>query len=457
VLLLAEAEVAVREGLDTEAQTIAEQAAELSLSSELAARAHLVAGRAAHMRRDDAAARENAQRAAALTNAPHVRADARWLEFVNAYETEDEGAREILELLRGECDGSPEQALRLRNATGCVALEMDGDVRQSLRLMEPGLALLDRVSNPLARTSFLNFMSTAYLYLCDYDRCLEVVDRHISDARASGLDFATDHALVIRASALIGQRRLGSAQRTLQELQSRSVRPSPHVVIEARMQASRLRAAAGDVERAEILLRGSIPEGVSKASHGEVIASRALYLSAMGDLPAARLAIREAAETSRYAKTRDLNELADAIASLQEASDAPFTARSSEVIVRTIQAGQLDSLVLACRVYPRLAKSAVMDETVARELTNILASSNDVDIGRSAGLTMPRELRRTAGLSKRELEVYELVAQGRSNREIAKALFISESTTKVHVRHIFEKLKVRTRAEAAAMAIRDER
>ena len=69
---------------------------------------------------------------------------------------------------------------------------------------------------------------------------------------------------------------------------------------------------------------------------------------------------------------------------------------------------------------------------------------------------MPRELRRTEGLSKREYEVYELLAQGRSNREIAKALFISESTTKVHVRHIFEKLKVRTRAEAAAMDIRNE-
>jgi DNA-binding NarL/FixJ family response regulator len=36
------------------------------------------------------------------------------------------------------------------------------------------------------------------------------------------------------------------------------------------------------------------------------------------------------------------------------------------------------------------------------------------------------------------------------NRDIARALFIAESTTKVHIRHILEKLGVRTRAEAAA-------
>ena len=63
---------------------------------------------------------------------------------------------------------------------------------------------------------------------------------------------------------------------------------------------------------------------------------------------------------------------------------------------------------------------------------------------------MPRELRAAEPLSRREHEVYELIIQGRTNREIASTLFISESTAKVHVRHIFEKLGVHTRAEAAA-------
>jgi ATP/maltotriose-dependent transcriptional regulator MalT len=54
------------------------------------------------------------------------------------------------------------------------------------------------------------------------------------------------------------------------------------------------------------------------------------------------------------------------------------------------------------------------------------------------------------GLSQREKEVLGLIVQGFRNPEIARTLFIAESTVKVHVRHIFEKLGVRTRAEAAA-------
>ena len=68
---------------------------------------------------------------------------------------------------------------------------------------------------------------------------------------------------------------------------------------------------------------------------------------------------------------------------------------------------------------------------------------------------MPRVLRRREPLSPRERDVYELVVQGRSNKEIARTLFISESTAKVHVRHIFEKLGVHTRAEAARMPVGD--
>jgi DNA-binding NarL/FixJ family response regulator len=53
-------------------------------------------------------------------------------------------------------------------------------------------------------------------------------------------------------------------------------------------------------------------------------------------------------------------------------------------------------------------------------------------------------------LSQRELDVLGLIAQGASNRDAAKRLFISEATVKTHVLHIFAKLGVNDRAAAVA-------
>ncbi|WP_143220104.1 response regulator transcription factor, partial [Actinomadura sp. CNU-125] len=58
------------------------------------------------------------------------------------------------------------------------------------------------------------------------------------------------------------------------------------------------------------------------------------------------------------------------------------------------------------------------------------------------------------GLTPREFEVLRLVAEGRSNREIAAALFISAKTASVHVSNILGKLGVASRGEAAATAHR---
>jgi DNA-binding NarL/FixJ family response regulator len=127
---------------------------------------------------------------------------------------------------------------------------------------------------------------------------------------------------------------------------------------------------------------------------------------------------------------------------------SPETPRDQ--LARVIDAGYLDAVVFACRAFPALARVCAGDSVLAAEMTRLLASSHDADIGRAAGLEMPRALRAHEPLSRREREVYELLVQGRSNREIARTLFISESTVKVHVRHIYEKFGVRTRVEAVA-------
>lgn len=57
-----------------------------------------------------------------------------------------------------------------------------------------------------------------------------------------------------------------------------------------------------------------------------------------------------------------------------------------------------------------------------------------------------------ASLTEREREVLEHVARGQSNKAIAKALDISHNTVKLHVRHIMDKLNLRSRVEAAVFA-----
>jgi DNA-binding CsgD family transcriptional regulator len=85
------------------------------------------------------------------------------------------------------------------------------------------------------------------------------------------------------------------------------------------------------------------------------------------------------------------------------------------------------------------------------------------DAARSARVSLPAsESRRDADpvraryadfhLTPREIEVLELVVAGRSNREIASGLFISERTAAVHVSRILSKLGVKSRAEAIALA-----
>jgi len=58
------------------------------------------------------------------------------------------------------------------------------------------------------------------------------------------------------------------------------------------------------------------------------------------------------------------------------------------------------------------------------------------------------------GLTPRELDVLSLLAEGRTNKEVAAALFISGKTAGVHVSHILAKLGVRSRVQAVAIAHR---
>ena len=74
------------------------------------------------------------------------------------------------------------------------------------------------------------------------------------------------------------------------------------------------------------------------------------------------------------------------------------------------------------------------------------------DLARLDALTAPSEGSTAGGLTGREVEVLELIAAGKTNRQIAETLFISEKTVARHVSNIFTKLAVSSRSAATAYA-----
>jgi ATP/maltotriose-dependent transcriptional regulator MalT len=110
----------------------------------------------------------------------------------------------------------------------------------------------------------------------------------------------------------------------------------------------------------------------------------------------------------------------------------------------------VESFVCAYRGFPELLVCLLESKDDHAGITNIITRVGD-DRFFASVRTVGAE-RSVLQLSPREKEVLAFVAQGMSNKEIGQALFISPVTVKVHVRHIFEKLGVRSRAAAALRA-----
>jgi DNA-binding NarL/FixJ family response regulator len=118
-----------------------------------------------------------------------------------------------------------------------------------------------------------------------------------------------------------------------------------------------------------------------------------------------------------------------------------------------VESGNFDSLVTAYRGHPTFLES--LRPSASPQLGRLLLRARDSSLARKYGIPIDREMSRGSGtLTSREVEVLELVSTGLSNKEVAQALFIVESTVKVHLRHIYEKLRVRGRTDAVAAWVR---
>src|SRR5437588_6580253 len=186
IFMLAEAEVAFREGQDERAQALAEQAAALFDGEDWAARAHLLAARAAHLREDGGGAAANADRAHVLAVDRQTRLEALWLAFVDALEQQTPEADSLYEALLELQTADPDYGLRLASARGMHEFE-SGNIRKALETCERSAPLLAHIRDPVQRTGFLNLFSHVAIACAQYGRSLELIDRQIEEAHAAGL------------------------------------------------------------------------------------------------------------------------------------------------------------------------------------------------------------------------------------------------------------------------------
>jgi LuxR family maltose regulon positive regulatory protein len=99
----------------------------------------------------------------------------------------------------------------------------------------------------------------------------------------------------------------------------------------------------------------------------------------------------------------------------------------------------------------RLLHEAMSRDIVPEYVAQLLVAF-DAETKERALSSVPRPSSLVEPLSKRELQVLQLIAQGLSNREIAERLFISLSTVKGHTNNIYGKLAVNSRTQAVAQA-----
>lgn len=112
-----------------------------------------------------------------------------------------------------------------------------------------------------------------------------------------------------------------------------------------------------------------------------------------------------------------------------------------EIVFRALESGARGYLLKDCSTADLLAA-----------IRKVHAGGSHVS-DRAAAQLAERAMKGPA-LSAREIEVLQLIASGKSNKEIAALLFISEGTVKTHVLSIHEKLGVSGRTESVVMAIK---
>jgi ATP/maltotriose-dependent transcriptional regulator MalT len=224
-----------------------------------------------------------------------------------------------------------------------------------------------------------------------------------------------------------------------------------------------LRLAQGHLDAAVAALRPTVEGTRQPGRRAQVLAAHAEILLAAGDVAAARTSADELTALAAALDAAMLHALADhtvgavllaegdvqaAAVALRRAAttwaglDAPYeTARARALLARAChELGDNDT--------------AALERGAARRAFRRLGAT--LDLARIDAPPAADRARGDGSLTPRELDVLRLVARGRTNREIAAALTISEHTVARHLQNVFAKLGVASRAAATAHVLEHE-
>jgi LuxR family transcriptional regulator, maltose regulon positive regulatory protein len=455
--LLTRAEVLLREGRFGEASAVAETVIkQLTPNDRLASRAFLAAGQARYLRSQNPAAADFYAIAVERANTHAERENALWGAFLAELDLDVDQAEHFLDELDNLSEG--DLNTRLRALTGRQTLASHrGTFKGIWELVEPAIALVEYATDPLVKSNVL--AQVAYLAIArgEFARALELVNLALRYSVSLRHDFATGSCLAYRAAASIGLRHLRAARRDLRELSRiHSWREDPYLQTEHLLMRVRLALAQGDLGVARTIATDfprTLPDG---ATLGEHLGLASIICAALGERANASDLADSAARATCGVEARIYASFGMAISEFQRSD------RNVEALADAVQSAAdvefLEAIVTAYRAFPALLAAVAADGRLVRVVVPVVLRAHDAPLARRAGMSVPEDAgpAATAGLTRREAEVLDLLGEGLSNAEIAQRLFITRSTAKVHVHHILEKLGVKTRLQAALIARRED-
>jgi LuxR family maltose regulon positive regulatory protein len=454
-LVLARAEVLIRRGELFEASALADEfARRLPAGDPHLSAAWYLAGRAFHLLSEDERALECHLKASEAAANPHDLTNALWGATVLAAQLESDVIDRLVEQMEDVAAADLDGRLQLASGHAFLASR-----RRTLAgvwtQIEPLVHVADQATDPMAQNSFLIAAAYVNISRARYRLGRELADRAVETCEHYRLGrIKSAFCLCYRVAADIGLRRFGRAEQTLDEISRLGIDHTRVIVAELRNLQAKLLLAKGDPD--QVLVGEARAEGGPGAAVGEYAGLVALAAAAVGDIARSRAAVRRARGATRSIEAEFYSRYATLVSRLAADASAERVHReASQLLADTAEAEMLDAFVLAYRAHPPLL-SVLVDQPAAELVRAVVREARDEQLARRAGIAIGdgRLASEPELLTPREREVLELLSEGLANAEIARRLFISEKTAKVHLYHIFEKLGVKTRVQAV-LAARD--